>query len=617
VIVLISDQLPTAIDSLLSNLGYISMRSPLILGACRFMSCNAWSLIGYELVVWLDSETMVISSIDELFHRSPLSAVPDFRVPDQFDTGVMVLQPNIDTFARLIEHFQESSSPPHDNMTDQQVLNRFFSDWSLSESRKRLPAIYNLAIKDTLTSDERSMNAKVLHFVGAFRPWNMAYRGPMWPSGMEYRRIWWMHHDHTISKLNGVLKSTAPAVQAIISTELQLDHWMKTECKYDYSQALVNPKQNSLPWEKYTIVMNVFNRFSLLKKHLQHYATAPSLQNIFVVWGNQGLKASLDFMDLDKNTLDKVILLNYHRDNLNDRFRPIQQLSTFCVVIIDDDILVSVESLESAFLEWKENPFRVMGYFPRSHAPGVNPGTLEYVFRPKQQYSMVLTKLMFIHAEYLKHYTCDMPQSIRDYVSVHRNCEDIAFNFMASFVNNGPPMYYLDLSKEDWGISTGISANTQVHAPSRSACLSEFASVFRVFPLKLTSDVAARFVDDNYVQKSPKKEDQATELLQSTDSHAQASWPEQKAKVSILSDDIRAQTTPPQPKLVVLGEQDKSPQGSISKEINSETVSVTAQGNSQSLHDTRPPSSRSHRIIDTGATHKHRSKLWQDFQGGY
>jgi lambda repressor-like predicted transcriptional regulator len=63
-----------------------------------------------------------------------------------------------------------------------------------------------------------------------------------------------------------------------------------------------------------------------------------------------------------------------------------------------------VESLENAFLEWKENPFRVMGYFPRSHAPGVNPGTLEYVFRPKQQYSMVLTKLMFIHAEYLKYY---------------------------------------------------------------------------------------------------------------------------------------------------------------------------------------------------------------------
>ena len=42
------------------------------------------------------------------------------------------------------------------------------------------------------------------------------------------------------------------------------------------------------------------------------------------------------------------------------------------------------------------------------------------------RYSMVLTKAAIFHADYLRLYTSEMPQPVRDYVDRHMNCEDLA-----------------------------------------------------------------------------------------------------------------------------------------------------------------------------------------------
>lgn len=65
-------------------------------------------------------------------------------------------------------------------------------------------------------------------------------------------------------------------------------------------------------------------------------------------------------------------------------------------------------------------------------------GTLHYQVGNKpmegsyRQYSMVLTKFMFVDHQYMFMYFCLLPGKLRHYVTQHRNCEDIAMNWMVS-----------------------------------------------------------------------------------------------------------------------------------------------------------------------------------------
>ena len=87
------------------------------------------------------------------------------------------------------------------------------------------------------------------------------------------------------------------------------------------------------------------------------------------------------------------------------RFLPIRGLATPCVLICDDDIEISESSLRTAYDWWKTNPHRVVGFFPRNHK--VDPITKKLVYSHADgEYSMVSTKLVMIHGDYLRAFTC-------------------------------------------------------------------------------------------------------------------------------------------------------------------------------------------------------------------
>ena len=71
--------------------------------AVTFTKLHAWRLIHYTKCVFLDADTLVLTNVDELFEREELSAAPDIGWPDIFNSGVFVYQPNLETFARLME----------------------------------------------------------------------------------------------------------------------------------------------------------------------------------------------------------------------------------------------------------------------------------------------------------------------------------------------------------------------------------------------------------------------------------------------------------------------------------------------------------------------------------
>ena len=66
--------------------------------------------------------------------------------------------------------------------------------------------------------------------------------------------------------------------------------------------------------------------------------------------------------------------------------------------------------------------------------------------------------MFFTHADYLRAYTCSMPQKVRDYVDKNKNCEDIAMNFIVTQLSGLPPLLVEDPAKLDYGTSSGLSS---------------------------------------------------------------------------------------------------------------------------------------------------------------
>jgi glycogenin glucosyltransferase len=109
--------------------------------ANTFTKLRAFELTDYDKLVLLDADTIVLQNIDDLFERPNMSAAPDFLLPDRFNSGVLVVEPDKRLFERMLESLLTSES--YDG-GDQGFLNTFFPDWYTGPAARRLPAGYNL-----------------------------------------------------------------------------------------------------------------------------------------------------------------------------------------------------------------------------------------------------------------------------------------------------------------------------------------------------------------------------------------------------------------------------------------------------------------------------------------
>ncbi len=139
-----------------------------------FTKLRAWELTAYDKVVFLDADTIVVQGIDDLFARPGIAAAPDFFLPDQFNSGVMLLEPDRDTFESMLERL--GSVPSYDG-GDQGFLNEFFHDWYAMPVEHRLPIGYNVHnfIFQFLHSHESlkaelARRVKVIHYT-LQKPW--------------------------------------------------------------------------------------------------------------------------------------------------------------------------------------------------------------------------------------------------------------------------------------------------------------------------------------------------------------------------------------------------------------------------------------------------------------
>lgn len=176
-----------------------------------FTKLHCWRLVQFRKCVFLDADCLVLKNVDELFERDELSAVTDIGWPDCFNSGVFVFTPSLETYSRLLKFAVSHGSF---DGGDQGLLNAFFSNWSTSESSRRLPFIYNMTTNASYSYapayKQFKETIKIVHFIGAQKPWYYSYNldtqtvvGNVTVYETEHLNSWWsVFVDHVLPGLN-------------------------------------------------------------------------------------------------------------------------------------------------------------------------------------------------------------------------------------------------------------------------------------------------------------------------------------------------------------------------------------------------------------------------------
>ena len=77
---------------------HLISRSP----SSRYSKLLMWKMVHYTKLVYLDSDLLILRSIDDLFERPQLAACPDTLPPDKFNSGLMVVEPNKAMFQDML-----------------------------------------------------------------------------------------------------------------------------------------------------------------------------------------------------------------------------------------------------------------------------------------------------------------------------------------------------------------------------------------------------------------------------------------------------------------------------------------------------------------------------------
>ncbi|KZL71343.1 glycosyltransferase family 8 protein [Colletotrichum tofieldiae] len=163
-----------------------------------------WSLTQFCRVLYLDSDTLVMSNLDHLFDLPEaiyFAAAPEIGFPDCFNSGVMLLRPETATYAELTRFASQVDSF---DGGDQGLLNVFFGDGTRNhpstlllrqrsgkgagdEGRAggggternwfRLSFTYNMEMHKVYrfyipAAMRYKDQHKILHFIGKDKPWH-------------------------------------------------------------------------------------------------------------------------------------------------------------------------------------------------------------------------------------------------------------------------------------------------------------------------------------------------------------------------------------------------------------------------------------------------------------
>ncbi|KAF9870824.1 glycosyl transferase family 8 [Colletotrichum karsti] len=133
-----------------------------------FTKVNLWRQTQFSKIVYIDADVVAYRAPDELFDiAAPFSAAPDIGWPDLFNTGVMVLSPNMGDYYALMAMAERGISF---DGADQGLLNMHFKN-----TYNRISFTYNVTPSahyqyiPAYRHFQSSIN--MVHFIGPEKPW--------------------------------------------------------------------------------------------------------------------------------------------------------------------------------------------------------------------------------------------------------------------------------------------------------------------------------------------------------------------------------------------------------------------------------------------------------------
>ncbi|XP_068427634.1 exostosin-like 2 [Clinocottus analis] len=269
--------------------------------------------------------------------------------------------------------------------------------------------------------------------------------------------------------------------------------------------------------ERFTIVIQTYNRTDLLLKLLNHYQAVPRLQQIVIVWNNIGTQTPLKLWDSLQPHPVPVVFKEQTSNQMRNRLQAFPEIDTDAVLMLDDDTLVSVPDISFAFSVWKQFSDQIVGFVPRKHVatPG---GVFSYGSFELQdpetaggdKYSMVLIGAAFFHRRYLQVFQ-DQPPAVHALVDETQNCDDIAVNFAvalylrersAGAVNKPSGVFVkpVDLRNLEKDASSGYQGmwHRPEHLLQRSYCLNRLTQIYGVMPLRFSNLMISQFGFPSY-----------------------------------------------------------------------------------------------------------------------
>ena len=157
-----------------------------------FTKIELWRQTQYRQIVDIDADVVAIRAPNELLTLdTDFAAAPDIGWPDCFNSGVMVLRPNMGDYYSLLALAQRGISF---DGADQGLLNMHFQDW------ERLSFAYNCTPNSSYqyipAYRHFQSSISLIHFIGKDKPWTLG-RNNKQSTGVygELLGRWWATYD--------------------------------------------------------------------------------------------------------------------------------------------------------------------------------------------------------------------------------------------------------------------------------------------------------------------------------------------------------------------------------------------------------------------------------------
>ncbi|THV47332.1 hypothetical protein BGAL_0318g00100 [Botrytis galanthina] len=209
-----------------------------------FTKITLWKQTQFRRIVYMDADMVALRAPDELFALpNAFSAAPDIGWPDIFNTGLMVLDPNMGDYYALEAMANRGISF---DGADQGLLNMHFKN-----TYNRLSFTYNVtpsAHYQYLPAFQHFQSSiSAAHFIGTDKPWKVGRQASV--GATPYHQMtgrWWAVYDkhYKQTSTTGTSNGAAPLiVQYLVFGEFQPqtqeDHSKGAQCeKFQHFNAI-------------------------------------------------------------------------------------------------------------------------------------------------------------------------------------------------------------------------------------------------------------------------------------------------------------------------------------------------------------------------------------------